>query len=179
MTYRWPMTFDEITQVLEESTPDDWYEVPLASGWDSFVWTLAITTFGGDRRQVIEVEGHYSRAVYCDNPDLGLAWGLKSQDEFTEPWTQAFADKTASSQYVDVLWNGMLIDRFVHVVVDGGRSAIPLPDREMVANLVLGYSLKNRDYRVGRLVASISGRTELKTFDEYIKRVGIVLEEGA
>ena len=101
--------------------------------------------------------------MYRPDVSLGLAWGLTSQDEFSEPWTEVFADAKASSQFVDVLWSGMLIDRFVQVVVDGGRSSLPLPDRELVDGTAVGYWLKKRPYRVGRLVAGIKGGTALKT----------------
>jgi hypothetical protein len=170
------MTFDEIARILERSIPDDWYMVPSVSGWDSFVWTMTIVTRYPDKDQEVELEGHHSRAVYRPDVGLGLAWGLTSQDEFSEPWTEVFPDKQASVEYIDVLWNGMLVDRFPQVVVDGGRSSLPLPDRQLVDGTPVGYCLRKRDHRLGRLVAGIEGRTRLKTFDEYVRRSGLVLE---
>ena len=170
------MTFDDIGRILEESGPGDWHMVPATAEWDSFIWTLTITTYSVDQRKEVELVGHHSRAVYRPDVGLGLAWGLKSQDSFSEPWTDVFPDKKASGQYVDVLWNGMLVDRFEHVVVDGGRSSLPLPDREIVNGTLVGYCLKNRPHRVARLLAGIKGKTAVKTFDEYVQRSGLVLE---
>jgi hypothetical protein len=39
------VTFDEITKIRERSGPANWYEVPALAGWDSFLWTLSISTF--------------------------------------------------------------------------------------------------------------------------------------
>jgi hypothetical protein len=86
-------------------------EVPALAGWDSFLWTLSISTFG-DSCQEIKLEGHHSHAVYRPDVSLGLTWPLTAQESFTEPWRDDFPDRTASSQYADVLWNDMLIDRF-------------------------------------------------------------------
>ena len=170
------MPFDDIGRILEESGPDDWHMVPARAEWDSFIWTLTITTYSADHRQEFELVGHHSRAVYRPDVGLGLAWGLESQDSFSEPRTDVFPDKKASGQYVEVLWNGMLVDRFEQVVVHGGRSSLPLPDREIVNGTLVGYWLKKRPHRVARLVAGIKGNMALKTFDEYVQRSGLVLE---
>jgi len=57
------MNFDEIAGILEQSDPVDWYEVPSVSGWDSFIWTLNITTFSNDRRQEIELQAQRKGGV--------------------------------------------------------------------------------------------------------------------
>lgn len=169
------MTHDQILAALAKSQPEDWYEIPAVSSGDSFLSTQSFWTRGEEIVGVDE-KGHYARAAYRPDVSLGLAWGLQYQDDFTEGWTDVFPDKSASSQFVDVLWNGMLVDRHLHVVVDGGRSAIPLPDRKLVDKQLVGYWLSARDHHLGRLIAGIKGDISLSTYDEYINRAGIVVE---
>ena len=68
----------------------------------------------------LDIEAHYSRAAWKQDVSLGLAWGLRAQDDFTEAWTERFPDSRASSHFVDSLWNGSLVDRWQRVSVDGG-----------------------------------------------------------
>jgi len=62
--------------------------------------------------------------------DVGIAWGLTWNKEFAEPWTQHFADKSATGHYADILWRGAPVSREQYVTVDGGRYAIPLPRQD-------------------------------------------------
>jgi len=171
------MTYDEIWRILVESDATDWYQVPEAQSAGAFLWSIT-TWHSGDDLVNIELESHHSRAVYRPDVSLGLAWGLRHQKDFTESWTDVFPDTNASSQYVDVLWNGMLIDRLVFVVVDGGRSTIPMPDRKLVERTVVGYWLTKRNFRFGGLIAGIKGSTALHTYQSYVERAGIVVEEA-
>ena len=65
------MIFDEITRTVKQSDPDDWYEVPSVSDWDSFIWTLNISTLSNDRRQEIELLGHHARPRIAPMSALG------------------------------------------------------------------------------------------------------------
>jgi hypothetical protein len=74
-------------------------------------------------------EGHPNRAVYSPDVSLSLEWGKPFRDDFQEDWTVAFPDPQARALIVDLLFNDKVISRELGVMVDGGRSILPLPER--------------------------------------------------
>jgi hypothetical protein len=174
------MTFDDVLNVLTTSSPADWHRVPEVDELDSFLWGLDVWTDASDEQIGISVRGHYIRASYKPDVSLGLAWGLHPEPvDFSEGWTDVFPDRRASRLYADVFWNGMLLHRYFLVSVDGGRAKIPLPDRPfMDSETVVGYSLTQEEFAVGRLIAGIEaipGGVEL--YEDYVAKAGIVVAD--
>jgi hypothetical protein len=105
------------------------------------------------------------RASYRPDISIGLAWCWLSNPEWHEDWIDHFDDKTASSHFVDFLYNGMLVDREVYIVVDGGRAYLPLP-REM--------KITQWQYDFFRLLDSLEHASD---FERYVKQAGFTVIE--
>lgn len=117
------MRYDEILDLVANSTPEEWNKIVCwgGGGGPSFLNGLP----GEDGNWT----AHEERASYKPDVSVGLAWGITSNDDFKEEWANQFPDPHASSEFVDVLYNGMLVYRDIRVIVDGGRVGLPLPDR--------------------------------------------------
>jgi hypothetical protein len=111
---------EELRRIIAESDRGDW-NIISCFGQPSF---LPWSPDG-------EFNEHHARASYRPDLSIGLAWGVRVNENFQEVWTQKFSDKKAHSCLADLFYNGMLVDREYYVVVDGGRACLPLPsDRE-------------------------------------------------
>lgn len=108
-------------------------------------------------------------AVYMPNASITLAWGLRHRDEFREDWTDLFPDKSASSSWVDVFYNGALVYRDLYVAVDGGRASLPLP---------IGQALEvpAGKYRFFRTLDAIEHATS--QYETYIERAGFKIVDA-
>lgn len=130
--YGLPVQLSEIVGRVTGSRPEDWHRVDagnvtyldrLEHGW---------TYENGVKQSFIEVESHHSRVVMKDDVQIGMAWGVRRDpdgERFHEDWTERFADEQASAAWLDLLYNGQLVDRRMYVVVDGGRCKLPLPEQ--------------------------------------------------
>jgi hypothetical protein len=109
---------------------------------------------------------HWFSAAYVPDISVGLQWGATCEKDFKEDWHSKFPDPKASSEWVDLLFNGHTVDRTALVNVDGGRCYLPLPqgaDRSTVIE---------RDYRMARVVQSILYHNPADV-DNHLKMAGI------
>jgi len=73
---------------------------------------------------------------------------------------------TASSYWYDLSYDGALIERFILVLLDGGKAEIPLPDPKTL--------------EVGPLVYKVAQIfDENNTLDEYMKKSGLSVKKQA
>ncbi len=129
------------------------------------------------RRTHLEHEEHRLRAVYRPDVSLGVAWGLPLDRLRRTFDDDRFADPTYFLVHVDALWNGMLIDRDVVAVVDGGRAVLPVgrpvtADGDQDRREIVGQTVRAADVALARLVDALSGNRE---FDRYLADSGLVV----
>lgn len=153
-------------RICVESHFDEWnvisgshLQLPDADGWRELDGTTQVA-----------VLSHIYRAAYEPNLSLGLAWGRPYEDGLSLPWGSSFADKQAESHWLDVLYNGMLVERHIRLYVDGARCGLPLPQPEHIDDqaTVTNYRITRWTYRFFALVDALEGHTE---FQEYVDRV--------
>jgi hypothetical protein len=170
--------YDELTQMVKGSSPDDW-EV-LGSGPNYLDKFAEVTS--GDQHWV-ELAWHDYLAVFKADVSLRLAWGMTVADELTfEDWH--FPDKSGYRLLVDAFWQGALVARWTILGVDGGRAYLPdvrqeyvktgesITDYENVA-----YSAKASEIALARLLDRIV-RGQSSEFDRCFEQAGIVEVPG-
>lgn len=169
-------SLDEIRSTIQRSTAVDW-EVLLAGP----TYLDAFAMVSGPQPWHVEHEEHTERAVYRPDVALGLAWGLPAMSRDTAlrfAWSEQFPDSTVYLDFVDVLWNGMLVDRRQVAVIDGGRGTLPQA-RPLVVETgqtwpeVVGETATVYDVHVARLVHQLRGAHH-GDFEDYLGRAGIV-----
>ena len=136
----------------------------------------SISQVGDDR---VWAPSHDQRATLKSNVDVGLAWGLVWNEQFSEPWTRNFPNPVAQGCFADVLWRGVPILREEYLAVDSGRFAIPLPRQhfEEVAPLesvLMPYVITPWQRDIIGLVHTLSGCSS--DFHEGLQRAGFGVE---
>lgn len=157
------MTLDEIRAAVLRSTRADWN---------------AITT----DLPVVAPHDHY--AAYRPDLAVGLAWGHTLNEHFYEEWANRHPDPAASSFLVDIACNGVVVDRHVGVLVDGGRCGLPLAHQEFLQDplqvepgtIVVNYQGTAAQCALFRLVHEMWG--DGAVFDQYVGRAGLEVIEG-
>ena len=130
------MRLNELLQVIRESNNEDWNVI------ESNTLLSHITTDNDNR---VYADYHTNRASYIPDVSIGLAGGLNGN-----------SDQHASSHFLDILYNGMLVHRVVYVLIDGGRSYMPLPHREMNENgKTIDWYITDEEYNFFKLFNSI------------------------
>lgn len=141
------MRLNELLQVIRESNNEDWNVI------ESNTLLSHITTDNDNR---VYADYHTNRASYIPDVSVGLAWGLNCNSDFYEEWANCHPDQHASSHFLDILYNGMLVHRVVYVLIDGGRSYMPLPHREMNENgKTIDWYITDEEYNFFKLFNSI------------------------
>jgi hypothetical protein len=163
------MGLDELRRIVAESDRGDW-NVISCFGFPSYLpWSP-----DGDFNE------HLARAAYRPDISIGLAWGIRDNENFRTDWAQSFANDQAESFLADILYNGMLVSREILVVVDGGRTYLPLPRRP--GELVVDRW--DRDF--ARLLDQLQlehgvgggiGDPSRSDFDSYFRRAGFTVGE--
>lgn len=85
-------------------------------------------------------------------------------DRFYEDWATKFPDPEAYRKKYFFQYNGVTIDTFYTVRVDGGRSDIPYPKLPEM-------TISRQQYNIGRIVNSIHGYN----FDEMLSSTNITI----
>jgi hypothetical protein len=111
---------------------------------------------------------HGMTAAYKQDVSVTLAWGLTSRAEFHADWAKVFPEKVASSCFADLFYNGALVHRQLYVVVDDGRSYLPLP------NQVGGTEVDRFDYDFVRLVDHLE-ILKISEYEGYFERSGLTV----
>jgi hypothetical protein len=168
------MTLDELRELVTGTQTHDWHE--LSSG-PVFFDGFGQGSENGEWR--LFTDSHHGRAVLKANLDVGLAWGLTWRERFEEPWTQNFADTSATGHYADVLWRGSPVIRELYVTVDGGRYAIPLPGQQFEEvtpskHVLLGLLISPWEYALGKLIHGLSASHD---YDEGLRRARVEMAE--
>ncbi len=166
------MRLDDLRRIVRESEPEDWHDL---GGGPTFLNEFCEGSVGEEWR--LFHDEYQGRAVLKENIDVGLAWGLPWRKHFSEPWTQPFADTSASGYHADVLWRGQPVLRERYVAVDGGRYALPLPAVTLEEVLPgkqvqMPYSITEWQYRLLRIVHGLSASHD---YDSGLRRAGIEL----
>jgi hypothetical protein len=158
------MTLDEIVQTFLGSEADDWGE---HIGFPTFLYGPP------DAEQL----GHDSRKVYQPDIAIGLAWGSEDNDKYVWEWVKQFADASARSVWIDLLYNGQVVYREISVNVDGGRATLPSPLATMddKTREVTGWYCKRDEYEFVRAFARVT--RDLREFDTYFERSGITIKD--
>jgi hypothetical protein len=159
--------YDEIRRIISESQRSDW-NVVSCFGLPSF---LPWSPDG-------EFSEHFARAAYRPDISIGLAWGIRDNEDYREGWANNFDDERAERFLVDIFYNGMLVDREYVVVVDGGRCYLPHPE--------LGtLRVRRWDYEFVRLLDELRaasgvgggiGDPSPSEFESYFRRAGLSVE---
>jgi hypothetical protein len=166
----------EMRSIIRASTVDHW-EVTLIGP----TYLNAFGTVSDQSGTWLEHKEHVHRAVYRPDVSLGLAWGMDVYSDdlpIHAPWSDRFSDPTIHLQYIDVLWNGMLIDRREIAKVDGHRGTLPHA-RPMVVDTgqdwpeAIGETSNPYDVQLARLTHVLGGGS-LEEFESHFRRSGIV-----
>lgn len=169
------MRYDEIRKMIIDSSADDWALIGVTG--NIYLDRFEAGVSGGSRW--LDVESHTYLAVYKDEVDLRIAWGMKAETELTfDGWD--FADRSIERQYVDGFWRGALVIRWPVLAVDGHRCYLPSPylrvvetgalpqDREIV-----GTTVTASEVALARLLQRLLGRDD-REFDSYLQRTNAV-----
>ena len=173
------MRYDELTENVTTSSPDDWALVQSSGGY--FLNQLGEVISSG--QHWLEVGTHYHLAVHKDDVNLRLAWGLTTDRDLTfDGWV--FPDPKIDRETVDAFWRGALVARWMVLSVDGCRCYLPHPDRAVALTgespgdtEMAGWTVKESETALARLVQTLTrpGDTD---FDDYLKRTGAVVIRG-
>lgn len=171
------MTLDEIRDVCSMSEPDDWHTIDC---WSADSGPAYLNQWiDGDHRF------HSRRAVLRADAAVGLAWGLTTDEKYDPPWlSRHWNNAHTSMQIVDTLYQGMLVDRAHCAIVDSGRSRMPLPAHNPIAEAMHSeglsdYTITPRQYRLFLLIEELDGGSpEGERLDNYLRQAGFRLEGG-
>jgi hypothetical protein len=108
--------YEELRRLISESERADWNVVSCFGAPSFLPWSPEG-----------EFSEHLARASYRPDISIGLAWGIRDNDDYKEDWANSFANEHAESFLADILFNGMLVGREYLVCVDGGRTYLPRP----------------------------------------------------
>lgn len=157
------MRLEELIQIISESSSED---------WNVMEYNTLLSNVTTDDNNVVYADYHTNRAAYRPNVSIGLAWGLNHNTDFHEQWANCHPDINASSHYLDTFYNGMLVERIIYVVIDGGRSYMPLPHREMNENHeTTGWYIIREEYEFFQLFNSLQSFDT--QYNSYLRSSGI------
>lgn len=168
------MNLLELRDRIIDTDMDDWHRVTVGP-------------YFTDAPDIDEdtVEQHSELLVYRHDLDITIQSGIRARGyghvkRSEQLWGEAhFPDPEAHVIFVDVFWRGVLVDREIVAVVDGGRATIPVGTRTALNFNAEGpqpgkyefeYSATTWQASLARLVDS-----DRDWFD-YTKRAGIVIK---
>lgn len=89
----------------------------------------------------------------------------KHNGNFQEEWANKYSDPRASSYWYDLSNDGVLIERFILVSVDGARAELPLPE-------INSREVTPLSYKIAQIF------DELNTLEEYMHRSGLTVKKN-
>jgi len=160
------MTLDDLHRICVGSEPDDWRVIDRGP---QLLLPEAHSWINDDTGQHEQFESHLYRAAYKPNLSIGLAWGMPYLDRFEAPWANRFPNPSASSHLLDILYNGMLVDRHPRIYVDGSRAGLPLPEMEHIDDnaTVTNLRITRWQYRFFALIDQLEGKAEFQRYVEW------------
>ncbi len=168
------VTVDEIIDFCEDSRAHDWV-----------FWVYICDDAESGRRAGAgpEVERRAlpacARAVYRAHREIGLAWSPAGEKElsFLPAWTAPALEGECVYHWVELLFDGAVVDRHLAAWFDSARASLPVPRAEPRGDgsePLLWVS--RRAYRLVRLANEVD--PECADFDACFARSGIELRQG-
>jgi hypothetical protein len=117
-------------------------------------------------------EGHDERAIYRPDVAIGLGWG-HGRDDFSADWVKKFPNPSAHSEYIALLYNGVVVAQEMAVRADGARYLLPFPDRVEEESTVR-WTVGRDAYTLAGLVHSLSASWP---YEEGIRQAGFEVQE--
>jgi hypothetical protein len=157
------------------SNPDDWHAVEGGHTYlDAF---SAETSFVDDQEsRWLGHSQHHGRAVFKPDISIGMAWGMprdRDGQRFFEDWIARFADETAYAAWLDLLYHGQPVHRYLYIVVDGGRCKIPLPEQTFSGDLNPHEVRRWIGYDAYRLFSVLNALDSSHDYEAYLDRSGL------
>jgi hypothetical protein len=166
------MDYHEIREILRSSAAGHWLRIahgPLfLDAW------AGIARGDGDDAFHSEFISHYSRAVYGPMVELAIAWGCPQDRDLSFEWAH-WPDPSVDREYVDILWNGAIVDRYLGLSVDGGRAFLPQPAADVLNEEYVAERITETQDNLFRIIAGLEQRNE---HDTYLKQAGFVVVPG-
>lgn len=179
------MRLADIRTTIEQSTSEDWHHIACwgsGSGpsfhdkWERW------GTLGGDElgKWALDLDSHENTLVNRENVALTIAWGITAKKDMTPDWN-TFTDESPVDYHLgDVFWNGVLVDRYYLVAVDGARAVLPLPrpiyEQREGKTTVAHYEVTRFHRAFARLVHDAE---HSEGFDQYYREAGFVTVDNA
>lgn len=91
-----------------------------------------------------------------------LSSSFNDREDFYEDWARNFPDSNAQKKVFYLQFNGVTIEQFFTVAVDGYRSFIPYPS-------LPDMTITREQYSIGAIVNTVHGHN----FDEYLAQANI------
>jgi hypothetical protein len=155
------MRLDEVLTAVRGSATSHWNKMSCwgAGCGPSYRYQFAVSESHNQPNSVF-IDSHPYAAAYRPNLSITMAWGLDSNKNFREEWANQFPDPQASSEFVDIVFNGALVFRLMYVTVDGGRAFLPLPEPN-------GATVSEEEYDLVRVIHELTNGVP---FDDYFSR---------
>ena len=156
------MQLSAVRDLIIKSTTDAWHRIedgPSYLGWHVDDGTA-------------RYEFHHDVAVYRDDVNLRMAWGLSinpTGPEYHAPWAKVFTDSRVMPVFADVLWRGALVDRVRLLDVDGGRARLPEPRTHRDGDGKTQQQVTPWETGIARLIHSFSSGED---YDTYLSQAG-------
>jgi hypothetical protein len=180
------VTLEELLNTIALSDVDDWNVMTCwgADAGPSFLYDLDVWT-SGDDKQGLAVREHGLRASYKRDVSIGLACGLPfmplgngSGQDLRFDWVRSFDEPITHGEWLDLFWNGALIDRHLVLLVDGGQAMLPNPRASLVESRQMTQerfadTVSARAVAIARLVHCFEHRPD--DFDRYLEMAGFVV----
>lgn len=99
------MIQEQIFAAVLSSQPSEWHTKELRNSQDGYAWVATLKS----------------------NASIKLKWGRVCNDDFDEPWVQKLFTKKASSEYAEILHEGLPALTQIYISVEGGKGMIPMP----------------------------------------------------
>ena len=126
--YGGQISFDDLHTICAESSPSDWGLIPLSQ--------VSLSP---------DAASHAYRAVYLADVSIVIEWGLPQDDSFEAPWLDCLVSPPASSHWLDLCYNGVLVQRSLRIHIENGPPCgLPAPWVDV------GASATETSYRIAR-----------------------------
>ena len=152
------MNLRELRSVLTRSDPSEWSKVDS----DGPLYRNGFVVSGlRDDGRITDVYWHHSAAVYREDIDLTIQWGMdmdptRDRDDWHFIWQEKLISKRVSPYRVDAFWRGVLVDRYALISVDNGHGLVPFPHTS--GSEPDWYdAVTEREVAVARLVEGLDG----------------------
>lgn len=179
------MRYAEVLDMIDRSSAEEWNHIGcLGSGAGPSYKNVFYTWDDHKHGLVTGVDSFPNHAVYKEDVNLSMAWGLDRDERHWESnrmplsfdFSENFPDTSVSVFFADVFWAGTLVERRYLISVDGGRCALPMPQvRKTTEESGRGFEevLISEDLPLARLLHGLEGTDD---FDHYVRASGLRIE---